>query len=150
MKVVVLLNALTGGTQPIRQLNPQILNALQLVNAVRRDIESLVPQAMREGTVTVSETRIREWQTTLQTAVSLLNRIPAPLIFPPPAFVTFINLAVKQINQALATLAAIPIVSPAIFPPQPGQASISLETLQFILTDLRQAEILLIQALLAA
>ena len=134
----------------MRQLNPQILNATLLVNAVRRDMESLLPQALQEGAVKVSETRIRQWQTALQAAVSLLNSVPAPLIFPPPAFVIFIRQAVAQINQVLTTLASIPIASPRIFPPQPGQASISLETLLLMLTDLRQAEVFLIQALLAA
>lgn len=144
------LNTFGGGTLPTQQLNPQILMATQLVNAVRRDVESLVPESMREGAVTVSETRIRQWQSALQNAVSLLNSVPAPLIFPPPAFVTLINQAVRQINQVLATLDTIAIASPAISPPQPGQASISLETLQFILADLRQAEAFLIQALFAS
>lgn len=144
------LNTFTGGTQPLQQFNPQILAATQLVDAVRRDVESLLPQAMREGAVTVSESRIRQWQSALQTAVSLLSSVPAPLIFPPPAFVTLINQAVNQINEVLTTLGNIPVISPAIFPPQPGQASLSLETLQFILADLRQAEQFLIQALFAA
>jgi hypothetical protein len=148
--VVLRLNIPASGTQPVRQLNPQILNATLLVDAVRRDIESLLPQALREGAVSVSETKIRQWQTALQAAISVLNSVPAPLIFPPPAFVTLIHQAVNQINEALTTLGSIPIATPAIFPPQPGQASISLETLQFLLDDLRQAEMFLIEALLVA
>jgi hypothetical protein len=144
------MNVSPGGQQQPRQLNPQILMATLLVIAVSRDIESLVPQAMRVGSVTTTENRVRNWQTSLQTAVSQLNQVPAPLIFPPPAFVTFINGAVRQINQALATLASIPIVAPQIFPPQPGQATISLETLQFLLNDLQEATALLIRALQTA
>lgn len=131
-------------------LNPQILTASLLVIAVSRDIESLVPQALREGSVTVDESRIRRWQTALQTAVSQLNQIPAPLIFPPPPFVTFVNGAVAQIQQALAVLAAIPIAAPLIFPPQPGQGTISLEQLQVLLNDLQQAIVLLFRALQTA
>lgn len=144
------MNTFTGGAQPVRQLNPQLLTATLLVNGVRRDVESLVPLALREGAVTVGETRIRQWQAALQSAVSVLSRIPVPLIFPPPAFAIFANGAVNQINQVLTTLASIPIASLRIFPPQPGQASISLETLLFILTDLQQAEVLLFRALQAA
>lgn len=145
-----LLNTFAGGNQPLRQLNPQILLALQLVDSVRRDVEALLPLALQEGAVTVSETRIRQWENSLQVALAQLSAIPAPLIFPPPAFVTFINQAVVQINRALTTLNAIPIPTPAIYPPQPGQATISLETVQLLLFDLRQAEMLLVQALRSA
>lgn len=144
------VNTFTGGVPPLRQLNPQLLTATLLVGAVRSDVQSLVPLALQQGAATVVETRIREWQTALQSAVSLVSRIPAPLIFPPPAFVVFANSAVNQINQVLTTLAGIPSASPRIFPPQPGQATISLETLLFILNDLQQAEVLLTRALQAA
>lgn len=139
----------TSAGQQVRPLNPQLLSATLLVNAVKRDLESLVPQALREGAVTVSEDRIRQWQTSLQTAVSLIERLPAPLIFPPPAFVMFAAGAANQINQALSILNSIPIAV-MIFPPQPGQATVSLETLQFLLTDLQQAETLLLRSLQTA
>lgn len=100
--------------------------------------------------MTVSGSRVQGWQFALQSAVTLLNQVPAPLIFPPPPFVTFINGAVAQINQALATLNTIPVVAPLIFPPQPGQATIPLETLQTLINDLQQAIALLIQALQTA
>lgn len=144
------VNTFTGGVQPIRQLNPQLLTATLLVSTVRSDVQALVPLALQQGTVTVAESRIREWQTALQSAVSRVSRIPAPLIFPPPAFVVFANSAVNQINQVLTALAGIPAASPRIFPPQPGQVTISLETLLFILNDLQQAEALLTRALQAA
>jgi hypothetical protein len=147
---VFTVNISASVTQPFRQVNPQLLLATIIVDVVRRDIQSLVPQALPTGSVTVSETRIRQWQSGLQTAVSLLERIPAPLIFPPPEFVTLINAAVTQINQALAILAAIPIAAPAIFPPVPGQATLSVATLQALLNNLQQAEILLIRAIQAA
>jgi hypothetical protein len=132
---------------PGTQLNPQILMATRQVIQVARDIESLLPQALREGSVTVSEGRIRRWQAALQSAVTQLQQIPVILIFPPPPFVRFIGGAIRQINQALDTLAAIPIATTRIFPPQPGRAIISLETLQFLLNDLQEAIALLIRAL---
>lgn len=144
------MNTFGGWTQPARQLNPQLLAALRLVQAVGRDVQSLVPLALQEGVAPVSETRIQRWQTALQRAISILNRIPAPLIYPPPLFVRLINGAVSQINQVLMTLASIPIASPRIYPPQPGRAAISLETLESILEDLQQAEQLLRRALWAA
>ncbi len=121
-----------------------------LADTVRRDVLSLFSLVLQEGAVTVAESRVRQWQRLLQTAVTLLRQVPAPAIFPPPTFVLFINAAINQINQVLTTLAGTAIASPLISPPQPGQVLLSLETLQFILIDLQQAELLLIRALLAA
>lgn len=139
-----------GGVQPASGFNQQLLLAIRLVQAVERDQESLLPQALRDGAVVVSETRIHLWQRTLHRALSLLERIPAPLIFPPPVFIRLINTAVQQINQVLATLSSIPVASTRIYPPQPGRAAIPLETLQFMLQDLREAVDLLVRALYAA
>ena len=142
--MVFYLNGIVGMT---RQLNPQLLAAAQLIDGVLRDMQSLVQQAIQAGSVTVSESRIQQWQTALRNAASLLRQLPAPLIFPPPAFVTLANAAATQIDQVLTTLASIPIVSLTIFPPQPGQGSISAGTLLRMISDLQQAEALVLQAL---
>lgn len=146
-RVGFLLNNFIGMT---RQLNPQLLAAALLVDGVLRDMQSLVPQAVQAGSVTVSETRIQQWQTSLQNAASLLRQLPAPLIFPPPEFVTLANAAASLIDQVLTTLAAIPIASLAIFPPQPGQGTISSGTLLGMISNLQQAEALLLRALQVA
>lgn len=141
------MNQILGAT---RQLNPQLLSAAFLVDGVLRDMQSLISQAVQSGSVTVSQTRIQQWQTALQNAANQLRQIPAPLIFPPPAFVTLANAAASLIDQVLATLASIPIISPAIFPPQPGQGTISLNTLLGMISNLQQAEALILQALQVA
>jgi len=144
------LNTFPGAVQPARQWNPQLLRAVQLVSSVRRDMQALVPEALRRGVARVSELRIRRWQAALGEAVSLLGQIPVILIFPPPPFAVFINRAVNQIEQVLNTLDNIPIASLRIYPPRPGLGSISLETLRFMLDDLQQAEALLYRALQTA
>lgn len=144
------MNTFPGGVQPARQWNPQLLRAAQLVSSVRRDMQSLLPEALRAGVARVSEVRIRRWEAALEQAISLLGQIPVILIFPPPPFAVFINRAINQIEQVLDTLDEIPIASPRIYPPQPGWATISLETLRFMLDDLRQAEALLYRALQTA
>lgn len=137
-----------GSPSPqFRNLNPQILNALFLVEGVRTDMQRLLPQALATGSVTVGEARIRSWQTALQTALQLVQQVPVILIFPPPPIAQFLSSAAAQIEQALSTLQAIPIASPLIFPPQPGQATLSLQTLQSLLGNLQQASFFLVQAL---
>ncbi len=146
----MLINTSLFGAPLAGTLNTPLLTATLIVDAVRRDVDSLLPQAQLRGSATVSSTRIQIWQSALQNAVSLLGQIPAPLIFPPPPFVTFINAATQQINQVLATLSTLPTVTIQIFPPQPSQVSIPLATLQSVATGLRQAELFLIQALQTA
>ena len=144
------MNTFPGNVQPARQWNPQLLRAMQVVSGVRREMQSLLPEALRAGVARVSEVRIRRWQAALEEAVSLLGQIPVILIFLPPPFAVFIQRAVNQIEQVLDTLADIPIASPRIYPPRPGWGIISLETLRFMLDDLGQAEALLYRALQAA
>lgn len=125
---------------PGRDPNPQFLFALFLVGSVRQQVASFLPQAFQTGSAAVSGDLIQRWEAELQGAVQLIQQVPAPLIFPPPQFVTFANAAVTQIEAALALLASIPVASPLIFPPQPGQALIPAQTLFTLLNQLQQAE----------
>lgn len=134
------------GLQP----NPQLLIGILVVTAISRELQALAPEVLREGTVLVSEDRIRQWQTALRTAVTQVRQIPVPLIFPPPPSATFINEAGERIDRALSTLAIIPSAAPLTFPPQFGLVIISVEILVALLRDLQAAQTLLIRALQTA
>jgi hypothetical protein len=123
--------------RPVRP-NPQLLAATQLVREVAREIESLLARA-QAGTVRVRERRLRSWQARLQAAVTQLQQIPVIQIYPPPPIARQIDRAVRRIERAIATLAAIPVASPRIYPPQAGQAAVPVQTLQRVLNDLHEA-----------
>lgn len=125
---------------PGRAPNPQFLFALSLVSSVRQQVAAFLPQAFQTGSAVVGGDLIQQWEAELLGAVQLIQQVPAPLIFPPPQFVTFANAAVTQIEAALALLQSIPVASPLIFPPQPGQALIPAQTLFTLLNQLQQAE----------
>lgn len=131
------------------QPNPQLLQAALLVAAVNTELQTLAPQVLREGSTLVSEARVTQWRTSLQTALRLVRELPVPLIFPPPAFATLAGAAGDQLDQALVLLAAIPSAAPLTFPPQFGQAILSRETLQAVQSRLLQALGLLVQAIRA-
>lgn len=121
----------------------QILLAQRLVSAVRQEVQALLPAAQAAGSVAVGESQLRSWQASLTAAVDVLGRVPATLIFPPPAYVTLIQLATVQINLALGSIQSIPIAAPLIFPPVPGQAAVSFSILQSLVVTLLRAEALL-------
>lgn len=127
--------------------NPQLLAATRLVVEVTRDLEARLPRAQRQGSVSVGERRLEGWQTDLQTAVTQLQGIPIIMIYPPPPIARYIQGAVLHINQARVILGSIPIASTRIYPPQPGRANITLQTLQQILGHLHEALAILNQAL---
>lgn len=133
-----------------RAPNPQLTLALLVVSTVRQEVQALLPQAQATGRVTVGEAQIRRWQNALQAAADLIQRIPVPLIFPPPPFAVFANAASAQIQAALQTIRAIPVVTPGTFPPQAGQATIPLPVLQSLLSSLQQAETLLLLSVQSA
>lgn len=133
-----------------RTPNPQLVLALLLVDDVRRRLQALLPQALAADGVSVSETEVRRWQAALQDASRLVESIPTILIFPPPVTATLNNAALALMSQALATLASINFVSPAIFPPVPGQAVLLADVVQSLLTNVRQAEAALLLSLRAA
>jgi len=121
----------------------QILFAQGLVAAVRREAQALLSAAPSAGSVPVSENQLRAWEASLVTAVDVLGRVPATLIFPPPAYVTYIQQATVQINLALEIIRSIPIAAPLIFPPVPGGALVSVVVLQSLVAALLRAEALL-------
>lgn len=85
------------------------------------------------GRVNLTETQVLGWRAILSNVVTRLNLFLAstavPLSAQPPAQVTLIQLAINQINAALATLESINFVAPLIFPPQPGQATVPVSLL---------------------
>lgn len=132
-----------------RQFNPEILSAYFQVVQVRSQLQALLPRARAAGSVTVGETQLRQWIATLESANAALGRVPIILIFPPPPVATFINTASTLLESAIGILNAIPIASLTIFPPQPGQATISLQTLQSLINILQLVEQNLLAALMA-
>lgn len=132
-----------------RQLNPEILSAYVLVVRVRSELEALLPQAQAAGSVRVSEPQLRGWIESLERANAALGRVPVVLIFPPPPVATFLNNASTLIETAIAILDEVPVAALLIFPPQPGQATLSLVTLQRVLSTLQLAERNLLAALMA-
>ncbi|MGE5590037.1 MAG: hypothetical protein ACM3ZA_05410 [Bacillota bacterium] len=141
----LLFPLLGGSTVPV-----EILSAQRLVTAVRQEAQVLLPVAQATGSASIGEAQLRSWDAALVTAVNQLGRVPNPLIFPPPLFITLIQQAIVQINLALEIIRSIPIAAPLIFPPQPGQAVASLSVLQSLLAALLRAEGLLVQAAQAA
>lgn len=134
-----------GGTP-----NPQLLSALSQIRAVRSQIESLFYWAQQQGSVRVGERQIRSWQRTLRSALTQIDQIPVILIYPPPPFAVFAGQAERELEAALDTLDEIPIMSLRIYPPQPGVATIDVQTLRSLLIDLRQAEAAVMRALRAS
>lgn len=130
--------------------DPQLLFALLLVRAVRQDVQALLPQLQASGSITLDRTRVNRWTSALREAVQLVQSIPVILIFPPPPFAVFANAAVTQIEQALATIAALPSAAPLTFPPLFDRVILDLPTAQSLLGDLTQAEALLLRALQSA
>lgn len=131
-------------------LNPQFLQALQLVDAIRLELQALLPLAQIVGNATVNEEQIRRWEATLSQAVQLIASVPVILIFPPPPFVEFANAARAHIERAIETLRSVLTSMPRPFLPQPGRVRIPLQTLQSVIGDLVQAETFLVQALRSA
>lgn len=131
------------------QLNPQLLQAALLVQAVSLDAQALLPSVRQDGSTLVSESRIGQWRTALQSALRLVRQLPVPAIFPPPAFATLAGAAGDQLDLALVALSAVPQAAPVTFPPQFGQVILSRETLSTLLSALQQAQALLVRALTA-
>lgn len=109
-----------------------------LLQFVDQSIQMVLSQA-RGGTVTLSETTIRSWIALLTAARDDLNQIVAPAIFPPPQWVTLVQAATRLIENAIQLLNSIPIASTLIFPPTPGQATVSVQLLQQVQGNVRLA-----------
>lgn len=127
----------TNGAVPS---SPQAIltRARFLLIFVEQSIQAVINQA-RGNNVAVSETMLVAWQALLMMVISLLNSIAVPLIFPPPRWAQMVSRAITLVTAANQTLAGIPVASTRIFPPQPGQATVSVQTLQQVQNQLRMA-----------
>lgn len=103
----------------------QYTAALILVDGVRQEIQVQFP-------VAVTQSQIRGWIRALERAVRLIELVPVPLIYPPPAFAQYAAAAVRQIQQALAALRS---------------PELNFRTFVDIVYNLLQAELLLLQAI---
>ncbi|HWI66345.1 MAG TPA: hypothetical protein VNT75_31330 [Symbiobacteriaceae bacterium] len=121
-------------------MSPQALiaRARFLILFVQESIQSALARA-QGGTVTIPETTLLAWQTVLMQAVSDLNSLPVPAIFPPPNWAQLVGMATSFVNTAIEMLAAIPVAQLRIFPPRPGQATVSTATLRRVQENLLRA-----------
>jgi len=132
----------TGFPQTPQTLNPQILQALSLVDGVLRSMSSLLPRAQAAGSVFVSEQQLRFWEGGLRRALQLVEQVPVILIYPPPPSARFLEEAARQLRRALSALSGIR----GGFA---GRQRLTLRLLLFILSSLRSASSALWRALYA-
>jgi hypothetical protein len=132
------MNGTSSPAQGVRQLNPQYLSALFMVDGVRREIQALFPPFIVPATVTVTQAQVQGWIRILENAVQLIQSVPVILIFPPPVFVQFANAAVDELNRALQALRSIT-------PP-----TVLSQTLLGVRNNLRRAELFLLLTLALA
>jgi len=128
---------LTSGTQSGGPL-PTLARARFLLLFVEQSIQPVINMAQGSTTV-VPEAALVAWQTLLSTVINQLSTLPVPLINPPPRWAQLVNMAITLAMSANQTLAGIPVASLAIFPPRPGQATVSVQTLRQVQRNLRLA-----------
>lgn len=133
---------LFGFPQTAPAPNPQIRQALFLVDGVQRSMASLLPRAQTTGSVFVTGQQLRFWESGLRQALQLVGQVPVILIYPPPPVARFLEEAAEQIRRALSILLSVR----GGFA---GRRRLTLGQLTAILNSLRRASAALLRALYA-
>lgn len=139
------MNINGNGTLPAGSPSQSLTRARFLLTFVDQSIQSVLTMA-QAGMVTVPETTLLAWQTVLATAARLLRTLPVPAIFPPPRWAQLASEAAMLTEQAQQILAAIPVASTRIFPPQPGTATVQTQVLRQVQVLVRRAAQLVLNA----